>query len=204
MTLIMSLDNLNSKVCKHCGVEKMLEEFNKHRGCSLGRRPECTVCTRISYSNNRESRIKSSRNWQESNKERCVKIKKEWLEENKEYAREYSRVYSASRKGDDPVYKLKCRLRNLIYICVKKKLFSDRLKTKTAELLGCCTSDFKKHIESQFKEGMSFENYGEWELDHKEPLKFAKTEDEVIELFYYTNLQPLWASENREKGVNRI
>ena len=47
---------------------------------------------------------------------------------------------------------------------------------------------------------MSWDNYGEWHLDHKIPISWATTEDEVYKLNKYENFQPLWASENCSKG----
>ena len=59
-------------------------------------------------------------------------------------------------------------------------------------------------IESQFKEGMTWENWGrgigKWNIDHKIPLASATSEKEIIKLMHYTNLQPLWAEENSAKG----
>lgn len=69
--------------------------------------------------------------------------------------------------------------------------------------LGCSLSFLKKHIEDQFVEGMSWENHGKWHLDHKRPIaSFLSqgTSDELKECFHYTNLQPLWASDNISKG----
>jgi hypothetical protein len=74
----------------------------------------------------------------------------------------------------------------------------------TAErLVGCSISQLKKHFEEQFKEGMSWENYGKWHVDHIVPcIRFdTSTEDGLLQAFHYTNLQPLWDHENREKGT---
>jgi hypothetical protein len=72
--------------------------------------------------------------------------------------------------------------------------------TKTQEMLGCDYQTAFKHIESRFKKGMSWDNFGDWHIDHIIPLASAKTEEELIELCHYTNLQPLWAEENLIKG----
>jgi hypothetical protein len=67
-------------------------------------------------------------------------------------------------------------------------------------MLGCDYQTAFKHIESRFKKGMSWDNFGDWHIDHIIPLASAKTEEELIELCHYTNLQPLWAEENLIKG----
>lgn len=85
----------------------------------------------------------------------------------------------------------------------------DALRTNkempSKEYLGCDISTFKRHIEAQFTEGMTWQNYREWHIDHKELLKYKQddevpTVEEVAERLHYLNTQPLWASENISKG----
>ena len=74
----------------------------------------------------------------------------------------------------------------------------------TLELLGCSIEDFKKHLESLWKEGMSWENQGYkgWHIDHIRPcISFNLTDPEQQkQCFHWSNMQPLWAKENMEKG----
>lgn len=74
---------------------------------------------------------------------------------------------------------------------------------------GCSVEAFRSHIESQFRDGMTWDNWGrgwggarEWHLDHIRPLASFDLTDlkQVAEACHYTNIQPLWASENRSKG----
>ena len=71
----------------------------------------------------------------------------------------------------------------------------------TAELLGCSMPHFRAHLASLFLPGMSFENYGKWELDHRVPCAVFDLTDPAQQrlCFHYTNLQPLWAHDNRVK-----
>lgn len=71
---------------------------------------------------------------------------------------------------------------------------------KTEIILGISFNEFKLYIEEQFIEGMSWDNHGEWHLDHKIPLSWAKTKEEVYDLNRYTNFQPLWQFDNLSKG----
>lgn len=60
---------------------------------------------------------------------------------------------------------------------------------------------FKAHIEAQFEPGMSWDNQGEWEIDHIVPLKYNNpTIEETYERLHYTNTQPMWAAENTSKN----
>lgn len=86
------------------------------------------------------------------------------------------------------------------------------LETKgrtTMEILGCSFEELEKHIEDQFVDGMSWENWGKinkekqtWNIDHYYPLAKAQTEKEVMILNHYSNLQPLWAVDNIKKSSN--
>lgn len=68
------------------------------------------------------------------------------------------------------------------------------------DFLGCCPEELKKHLEKQFLKGMSWENYGDWHIDHIKPISKGNTEEEIYILNHYTNLQPLWAVDNLKKA----
>jgi len=71
----------------------------------------------------------------------------------------------------------------------------------TYEILGADYATAAAHLESQFKDGMSWANRSEWHIDHIIPLASAKNEEELLKLCHYTNLQPLWAMDNLKKGA---
>lgn len=75
---------------------------------------------------------------------------------------------------------------------------------KSIEMLGCTPEEFKKHLESKFKEGMTWSNHGKmgWHVDHIIPLStFDLSNSEQAKIaFHYTNTQPLWWHENLSKG----
>jgi hypothetical protein len=72
----------------------------------------------------------------------------------------------------------------------------------TFELLGCTPLQLRQYLSSLFKPGMTFDNFGEWHIDHIMPLAaFDITDPEQQrQACHYTNLQPLWAAENLSKG----
>ena len=76
----------------------------------------------------------------------------------------------------------------------------------TNELLGCSISFLKTYMSEKFKDGMTWDNHGEWHIDHIKPCaSFHLLDDEEQKkCFHYTNLQPLWASENLSKGCRYI
>jgi hypothetical protein len=75
-------------------------------------------------------------------------------------------------------------------------------QSTTIELLGCSIEKLKQHLESKFKPGMSWSNYGKWHIDHIKPCaRFDLSKpNEQKKCFHYTNLQPLWAEENLKKN----
>jgi len=90
----------------------------------------------------------------------------------------------------------------IMRVCVRKGLSRKGYtkKSRAYEILGAEWDFVKNYIESMFKEGMTWENHGEWHIDHIIPISSGKTEDEVIKLCHYSNLQPLWAEENLLKS----
>ena len=67
-------------------------------------------------------------------------------------------------------------------------------------MLGCTVQEFKAHITAQLRDGMTWENFGQWHIDHITPLKYgAPTLEDTIERLHYTNTQPLWAADNIAK-----
>ena len=97
-------------------------------------------------------------------------------------------------------------------LCMRTRI-SKLLRLKNADknnkfynYLGCSKSEFIEYFQSKFKEGMTWENHGEWHIDHIKPCASFNLldEEEQKKCFHYTNLQPLWASENLTKGCKYI
>lgn len=161
------------------------------------------------YEDNKEEADERSRRYKEEN----VGYNKKYYEEhrddilwkksmeyesNKEKSNEYKRNYIKKRKKEDPLFNLISSMRTLIYLSIRNKGYIK--KQRTQDILGCSFIELKNHLESQFLEGMSWENKGKWHIDHIKPTSLAKTEEEVYKLNHYLNLQPLWATDNLSKG----
>ena len=84
-----------------------------------------------------------------------------------------------------------------------RKVLNGTLKCEdTFKLLGCSTKDWKIYLESKFVNGMNWDNYGEWHIDHIIPcaaFDLTKPENQK-KCFHYSNTQPLWAKDNLRKG----
>ncbi len=119
---------------------------------------------------------------------------------NKDAVRERNRKYVKNKRETDTVFLIKVRLRRRLSYVFDS--FLSKKPCSTHELLGCDWAICKNHLESLFKEGMSWENRKLWHIDHIIPLASAKTEEEMIKLCHYKNLQPLWAIDNIKKGSN--
>jgi len=122
-----------------------------------------------------------------------------YVAKNSDKIRKRVRAYKKKRWADAS-YRLEhlCRVR--IRVAVKGIAKS----ANTAELIGCSIEHLIKHLESQFKEGMSWKNYGfrGWHVDHIKPCAAFDLSDSSQQrtCFHYTNLQPLWAEDNFKKG----
>ena len=102
------------------------------------------------------------------------------------------------RYRSEPVYRLKdIRKRQLLQFI--KRVGGTKTK-RTEELLGYTAEELKAHLESLFKEGMTWENQGEWHIDHRIPASYFTSIDQMRECFALSNLKPEWAEWNMSKG----
>ncbi len=135
--------------------------------------------------------------WQSRNKDKCSDYCKAWRDkpENKAWLAEYAREYRKDRG------RIAWLLRSRLSSALKRK--GARKSISTLDLVGCSLQQLKVHLESQFREGMSWDNHGQhgWHIDHIIPCFGFNLNDseEQKQCFHYTNLQPLWAHENHSK-----
>jgi hypothetical protein len=203
---------MDTKICKRCDVDKLLSEFGKNSKLKSGLSNVCFDCRRIEsknfYTKNKEKELerhrKKSKNFRLNNREKALNKLYDWKSKNKDHINEYAKKYYHNRKKQDSLFILTRRARAVVISSFKRACNGRYIKgNKTEDILGCSFFEFMNFIENLFKEGMSFNNYGEWELDHKIPISSAKNEEEIIKLNHYSNFQPLWKLENRLKS-NKI
>lgn len=125
-----------------------------------------------------------------------------WRKNNRKEIQETNTKYERNRKKLDPEFKMVKTLRSRLGTALNRK--NAKKSTKTLDLIGCSISYLMGYLESKFTEGMTWENHGEWHIDHIKPCaKFnLLIEDEQRKCFHYTNLQPLWAKDNLSKSSN--
>lgn len=164
------------KICKVCNKELEYSNFSKHPTTKDGFFNKCKIC--------------------------CSSISKEWYNKNKLKRKEYKRKYRKNKLNNDPLFKLKRNLSKRTYAIFKNKEITKNNSTNM--LLGTNINNIFNHIENKFTEDMSWDNYGKWHIDHITPLASATTEKELITLCHYSNLQPLWAKDNLQKGCKII
>lgn len=215
------------KTCTKCGEPKHTSEFNKDKSTADGLRCACRTCTKKAYrgwynseqgnakkrqyDKNRDKEYLQEKNkkWRADNPEQHLLNVKRWRELNpgKVVALEKRRPSRAAwyrkKRKEDVNYRIAGSLRVRLNAAVKAQLKGSYVKQGSAiENLGCSMGEFIDHIENLFQDGMSWENHGDWHLDHVRPLSgFTLMEpDQLSQACHYTNLQPLWARDNLRKG----
>ena len=184
------------KKCTKCNEEKSFDDFCKQKRYKDGYQSQCRSCIN-----------EKTKQYYQENKEKIKKFYKQHYKENKQYYKQYNQKskerinkYLKQKRQTDSIFKFKSNVRSLISSSFKRGTNQFSKTAKTEIILGCTIEEFRTYIESKFKIGMSFENHGEWHLDHIYPISLAKSEKEVIKLNHYTNFQPLWAEDNIKKS----
>ncbi|MBW8384249.1 MAG: hypothetical protein K0M69_17230 [Youngiibacter sp.] len=88
---------------------------------------------------------------------------------------------------------------------MNKAIKGESKSDATLDLIGCTPEHLRGHIESQFEDGMTWETYGRWHVDHIIPCSAFDLSNpvELKRCFNYKNLRPLWAEQNLRKS-NKI
>jgi len=153
----------------------------------------------------REANKGELKEYREKHKDHLAKYIREYRQNNQKIIyqkrKESQKIYVRERRSNDKLVRLRTNLSSRTNVAFRN--IGRSKPTKTEELLGGQYDIVKSHIENQFSDGMSWDNYGKWHIDHIIPLSSAKDMDELIALCHYSNLQPLWAKDNLRKS-NKI
>lgn len=150
------------------------------------------------YQKNKDKLNAVNQAWVEKNRESVREHKKKWIENNKEARNDWRAKRAVERRKTDPIYAMREVARTRVRHALNNKGF--KRQAKTAVMIGCSWERLKEHIESRFVDGMSWENRHLWEVDHIIPMSSANTEEGIIKLSHFSNLQPLWKEDNRSKS----
>jgi len=196
-----------NKQCSKCGIKKDITKFYIDKTRKDGLYPQCKKC-----------KCAETQKWKQDNSEKYRQIRQrylqqmknnpDFLEKNRQRTRrflknnpDYKRKYEFSRYHGDIGYRLVTNLRSRLRDAIKNNTKSGRILT----YLGCSVDEFKKHLESQFVEGMTWDNYGNkencWSIDHIIPCASFdfSVEENIFKCCHYSNLQPMWHIENIKK-----
>lgn len=202
----------NMRTCTLCKIDQPIDSYAKKTSYYDGISPWCRSCTskraKLDYERVKEKRKAQASAYYINNKEEILKDRKEnrevylekaknWRIKNRDKVREYSKSYRAERSLRDPLYRIKKRLTGRLREVLHKNGW--KKYTSATGSIGCDAETLKAHIENQFIDGMSWDNYGKWQVDHVTPMASAQTEQDVYLLNHYKNLKPLWAADNYQK-----
>jgi hypothetical protein len=211
------IESIKTKICAGCRSLLEADNFHKNQNSPDGLCRLCKGCTREYQkrwrADNKESIKTRFQNRPKARKERDNARTRAWTaehpEEKKAMDAQYRSLHKDEKKkrhdlrmGNDVQYKLACDLRwrmnRAIRLCSKSG--------SAVKDLGCSIEELKKHLESKFQPGMTWDNWGFgegcWHIDHVRPLISFNLEDRTQFLIAcnFRNLQPLWAKENISKG----
>jgi hypothetical protein len=203
---------MECKVCNVCGKTKTVDSFNIFYNTKK-LREYCKICEKnkrhkrdVKYRDNNRNKVNDSvKKYRENNKEKIKEYDKKYRQNNKEKINKKNRIWR-NKVSKDPYYIIKNNTSKMISKVIKRNGYSK--KSKTNEILGCSYEEFKEHIESKWEDWMNWNNYGNpkdgileenktWDIDHVVPISSAETEDDIIKLNHFTNLQPLCSYVNR-------
>ena len=211
------------KECVKCKITKDLSCFPKDKRLTSGYRKKCKECYNEhqkqlrrakpeQYSNMRKRNYQKNidkmrlekRKYYADNKEAKSLYDIEYREKNKEKIAAYKKEWDKKQMQDSIVYKIKKNLRRRVHHALNGKTKS----ASTMKLIGCTPEYFKEYIESLFLENMSWDNYGEWHIDHIIPC-FAfdlSIPEQQQKCFNYSNQRPLWKTDNlkRPKSIEQF
>ena len=205
------------KKCKICEIEKEFTEFRLSKRHKDGYLNECRKCLSIKrredYLNNYDIRRASNKKYYENNKEEIyLKIDKEkkrindskYYENNKEMIN-----LPTDRKREIKKKSYKKRKYQYVWREILRKTITqlklDKIQT-TLDILGYDYDILKLNMESKFKEGMSWENHGDWHVDHIIPISLFKEGTHASIVNRLDNLRPLWSKDNliRQNKIHEL
>lgn len=207
-------DGLQS-YCKICNIVKIKEYNNKYPN-------KKKLSDRKWAKKNPEKVREKVRKFRKKNHEKTRRWVREWQKKNREKTREYAKQYrktNPTKKKEwqennrakvnkyqrERMLNVKNRLNNRISVAIWRSLKGNKKRNHWEDLVCYNLQDLIIHLEKQFKDGMNWNNYGKWHIDHIQPISnfnFNLIDDaDFKNCWALENLQPLWAKDNLSKGA---
>ena len=176
--------------------EKIKEYANKYR-------EKTNEWLKVWRKENKDKTNKAHNKWVNKNKEKVYNNNRIWKENNKEEHLKRRRESQKIRRNSDPLYKFSQNIRLLISNSFRRSVTKFKKRNHSEEILGCSIDEFRKYILSLCPDGVTLEDFGRfgYHIDHKISIDSAETEEEIVKLNHYTNLQPLWWMDNLSKST---
>jgi hypothetical protein len=165
------------------------------------------------YNENKDARRQQKRDYYQQNREIVLKREKAYALKNMDQIKLRKKKYYKDKrhKCEHESNRQTCKvcnpsghLKELVSSRIRSALKSNKCKG-SLEYLGCDIPTFRDHLEKSFKDTMTWENQGEWDIDHIIPVLYKQdgvepSLEEVGKRLHYTNCQAMWHTENVKKG----
>lgn len=191
-----------TKRCVKCRDIKSFDNFYATKKGRFGLSGLCKPCTAVAQREFRAANPTYAAEVQKrhrlANPEKVAARQKVWREKNQDHVN----ARNKQKYAESPQFKLSLRLRNRL----NKELRRGKLSVSGVRDLGGTVDAFKTYLESKFQEGMTWDNWGngldDWHIDHIRPFASFDLTDatQVRQACHFSNMQPLWARDNRKKG----
>lgn len=175
------------------------KELKQARAYKEAHKEELRVKAKVYRDKHKEKTNVINKAYRAIHKDKANVLNKTYKKTHRQEIREYEKLY----KKKNPLYKLACNIRGSIRASLKSKGY--KKTSKTNKITGCSFEFLQNFLESKFEPWMNWENHGKyngehnfgWDIDHIQPISSAKTEEDIIRLNHYSNLQPLCSYINR-------
>lgn len=180
-------ENRNNKLDKY--VERDKTYYDKNRENILKQKKEYHIL-------NQEKLLKKAKEYYYKNKDKRSIYNRQWVKDNIKHYREYQKLYSKKYREKNPHIILWRSVLN----CTLKRLGKIK-EGHTIDLLGYSALELKEHLKKQFTDGMTWNNYGEWHIDHIYMVKNFDKNTPIDIVNALSNLRPMWATTRKINGI---
>jgi hypothetical protein len=210
---------METKNCKNCNNIKDLDKFYKNKARHDGVDVYCKICTkerrkaRLQTDEGRQKHNEYAAKWREQNKEKNLEYHRRYrtkhadklaLKRKSAEGREYNKNYMRNKRKN-PAFRLHCNVSRNVHHAMRRSGGSKRGE-KTFDALPYTPQQLCEHLEAQFDENMTWNNYGSyWHIDHIYPQSMLPYDSyehpNFLKCWNLSNLRPLEASANIAKGA---